>query len=129
MLLLLLNELINSIIINFIHKQRSYHKHNSNLHTRHIKITALRQFFCPLIYNVHIFTYNNEFLVMISEYDYTSIQTLKCRPHPHSPIFFVSSLSTACCTQRTPARACRSVTHKSRGADTVPTMSQDFRAD
>ena len=54
MLLLLVNELINSIIINFIHKQRSYHKHNSNLHTRHIKITALRHIFCPLIYNVHI---------------------------------------------------------------------------
>ena len=54
MLLLLLNELINSISIKFIHKQRSYHKHNFNLHTRYIKITALRHLFCPLIYNVHI---------------------------------------------------------------------------
>ena len=58
----------------FIHKQRSYHKHNFNLHTRYIKITALRHLFCPVIYNVHI-TYNNEFLVMTSDDVYTSIQT------------------------------------------------------
>ena len=128
MLLLLLKELINSIIIKFLHKQRSYHQHNFNLHTRYIKITAVRHLFCPLIYNVYILHTITSSLSWHRKTFTPDTDSLKLMPYPHSPISFVSPMSTACCTQSTPARACKSVMHKSRSADTVPTMSQDFLA-